>query len=178
MKKFVLVMIFALALSSSAVFSETLLQGEIGYNVNSARDEVSTPIVKKLTIDLISQKLYDSEYGRNHSYLLNGNLELKDRTLALFSDLSYAVMYKADEYHVWYYTKSGMLMYAEEKDGLTYPYRSYKYDTSGNLINKGLRVSKAETFIFKPNGKLIAHWVGANGYDEVGNVIMTRKYLE
>ena len=41
----------------------------------------------------------------------------------------------------------------------------------------GLRVSKEETFIYNPQGKLIAHWLGTNAYDEGGNVIMTRKYI-
>lgn len=46
---------------------------------------------------------------------MTGNVELKDRTLAFFSDSTYAVMYENDKYHVWYYTNSGNLIYAEEK---------------------------------------------------------------
>lgn len=40
----------------------------------------------------------------------------------------------------------------------------------------GLRVSKAETFIYTPKGKLIAHWKGQYAYDENGKIIMTRRY--
>ena len=42
----------------------------------------------------------------------------------------------------------------------------------------GLRVSKRETFLYSPNGELIAHWIGPNGYDENGQIIMTRKFIE
>ena len=87
-------------------------------------------------------------------------------------------MYNNDKYHVWYYSKDGRLIYAEEKDNLIYPYKSYKYTTSGRLINMGLRVSKGETFIYTPDGKLIAHWLKDKAYDENGNVVMTRKYFD
>ena len=110
--------------------------------------------------------------------MLKGKTELKDRILALFSDNSYAVMYKDDELHVWYYSANGQLTHYEIKDGTNYPYKSYKYNIDGKLINMGLRVSKGETFIFNPNGKLIAHWIKNNGYDEYGNIILKRKYFE
>lgn len=42
----------------------------------------------------------------------------------------------------------------------------------------GLRVSKGETFLYSPNGKLIAHWLGQYAYDEKGNIIMSRKYSD
>ena len=87
-------------------------------------------------------------------------------------------MYKENESRVWYYSQNGKLTHYEIKDGLEYPYKTYKYNTYGELVNMGLRVSKAETFIFSPNGRLIAHWIKSNGYDETGRLIMRRKYLE
>ena len=41
-----------------------------------------------------------------------------------------------------------------------------------------LRVSKGETYIYSPDEKLIAHWVGANAYNEKNNLIMKRRYSE
>ncbi len=110
--------------------------------------------------------------------LLTGEVELKDRTIARFSDKSYAVMFKNDQFHVRYYSENGELTHIETKDKIEYPYNFYKHDVAGNLVNKGLRISKGESFIFNPNGKLLAHWVKGNAYDEQGNVIMTREYLE
>ena len=41
-----------------------------------------------------------------------------------------------------------------------------------------LRVSKDETFIFNKSGKLLAHWIGNNCYDENNSVIMTREIFQ
>lgn len=172
-KKIILILCILLTLPACA---ETILTGRIDYNVDSARQELLQNCTKKLSPHLISKNMIDKNNHKNLEYLLTGNVELKDRTLAFFSDSTYAVMYENDKYHVWYYTNSGDLIYAEEKNQLDYPYKSYKYDTSGKLINMGLRVSKAETFIYTPKGKLIAHWKGQYAYDENGKVIMTRRY--
>ena len=109
---------------------------------------------------------------------MKGHAEIKDRVLAQFSDSSYAVMYYDNPLYVWYYSPEGVLTHIEVKDGTNYPYKSYKYDTDGKLVNMGLRVSKEETFIFDPSGKLIAHWLKDKGYDENGKVIMKRRYKE
>ena len=69
-------------------------------------------------------------------------------------------------------------MAIEIRDGLKYPFKAYKYAPTRELINMSLRVSKGETFIYTPQGELIAHWVGMYGYDAKGNVILTRKYVE
>jgi len=123
---------------------------------------------------------FDKQYEENMACLLNGKTELTDRNLALFSDGSYGVEYKnLDTPHfIRYYDKDGKLMNIEVKEGVDYPYKTYKYDTNGTLVNMTYRKSKSETFIYTPGGKLIAHWVGPNAYDQAGNVIMTRKYSE
>ncbi len=159
-------------------FSETFLTGKIDYTVNSAREELLNTETPKISPTLISQNIIDKNYKENLKYFLQGNINLKDRTLAFFSDSTYAVMYNDDKLHVWYYSKDGTLNYAETKDKLDYPYKSYKYSLSGELINMGLRISKGETFIYDPKGKLIAHWKGKYAYDENGNVIMSRKYSD
>ena len=160
------------------VNAQTLLTGEVTYDVNSAREELLNTSPKKLNPHMVAKHLTDSENRENLGYALQGNVELQDRTLAFFSDGTYAVMYDRDKYHVWYYSHEGKLIYAEEKDGIEYPYKSYKYTTMGELVNMGLRVSKEETFIYSPNGRLIAHWLQGNAYDEDGNIIMQRKYAK
>lgn len=158
--------------------AEMLLTGEVEYTTDSARSELINSRPQKPDEKFVSIYLKDENYNENISALLKGSVELKDRTLAMFSDNSYAVMYHNDKLHVFYYAPNGDLTHYEIKDGIEYPYKSYKYDVEGKLVNMGLRVSKAETYIFSPNGKLIAHWVKENGYDENGQVIMRRKYLE
>ena len=160
------------------VCSQTVLTGEVRYDVDSARKELLNTPLKKLNPRLVAKHITDSENRENLGYALQGNVELQDRVLAFFSDGTYAVMYNRDKYHVWYYSSNGKLIYAEEKDGIDYPYKSYKYTTMGELVNMGLRVSKEETFIYSPNGRLIAHWLRENAYDEDGNIIMQRKYVK
>ena len=173
-----IILFLVLLIMSLPVNSQTILTGEIRYDVNSAREEILKNPLKKLNPHLVAKHITDSENRENLGYALQGNVELKDRTLAFFSDGTYAVMYNRDRYHVWYYSHDGKLIYAEEKDGLDYPYRSYKYTTMGELVNMGLRVSKEETFIYSPNGRLIAHWLRENAYDEDGNIIMQRRYAK
>ena len=158
------------------VHCETMLTGGVDYTVNSAREELLKNPVKKLNANLVNANLNDKNYNENKKYILQGKTELKDRTLAFFSDSTYAVMYNNDKYHVWYYSNYGKLIFAEEKDKLSFPYKSFKYTPSGRLVNMGLRVSEEETFIYNSEGKLLAHWLKDKAYDEQGNVIMTRRY--
>lgn len=174
MKKFLLTILLIITLPC---YAETFLTGGVNYNVDTARQELQNSPVEKLPQELVSQNLLDKDYEKNIGYALQGNVSLQDRALAFFSDSTYAVLYNEDKLHVWYYDKNGKLIYMEVRDGLSFPYKSYKYSIDGTLVNMGLRVSKEETFIYNPQGKLIAHWFGTNAYDEGGNVIMTRKYI-
>ena len=172
------ILLFTFLLTILPSQAETLLTGGIDYTVSSAREELLKNPLKKLNLSLVYSNINDKNYYENKNYILDGKVELKDRTLAFFSDATYAVMYNNDKYHIWYYSNYGKLIFAEEKDKLTFPYKSYKYTPSGRLVNMGLRVSEHETFIYNPDGKLLAHWLYDRAYDEDGNVIMTRKYAK
>ncbi len=158
MKKW-LFCIFLSLLFCSQTFAQNILTGEVSQSAN-----------------IIENNLYDYQNGENLRYLLLGKTDLIDRTLAYFSDNTYAVMKHSDRYHVYYYSKDGILLYLEENDGLQYPYKSFKYNSSNQLVNKTLRVSKEESYIYSPAGTLIAHWKGSNAYDKSGKVIMSRHY--
>ena len=175
MKKYLLIAI--LLIFGMSVRAE-VLQGGISYDVNSARNELLDGINYTIDSKYINNFICDTEYNQNIGYILQGLTELKDRTLAYFSDNTYAVYKHSDPYHVYYYNKDGILNYVEKKDGLNYPYKTYKYDTNKKLVNMSMRVSKAETFIYSKDGKLLAHWLKDKAYDEKGNVIMKRKYVE
>lgn len=158
--------------------SDEILYGGTEYNVNSARENISQGIVDKINPETFKSSLYDLNNQENLQNILNGNLFLKDRTLAFFSDSSYGVRYLNDPYNVYYYGADGFLIYIDKNSGLDYPYKSYKYSPTGELVNMGLRVSKGETYIYSPTKKLIAHWIDNNAYDENNNIIMKRKCLE
>ena len=164
MKKFVLLIMVLFALP---VYSQ-VLTGSVEYTVNDAKIELQNN--RPPVADILSQNNFiDLNHNENYSALLKGKTIMNDRILAIFSDGTYAVNYKKDLKHVWYY---------EIRTSLEFPYRSYKYGPDGELINMSLRVSKDETFIFSPFGELLGHWIGDNCYDENGNIIMTRKIMK
>lgn len=169
-----LLVIFGFILPSNS----KVITGEIQYSANTARDEVFTQKAVSFDRETIKANIYDYNKAENQIALLKGVTELKDRTLALFSDGSYGVIYKQNPLDVFYYNSDGILTHNEKKDSLNYPYKSYKYTTNGKPVNMSLRVSEDETFIFEPNGKLIAHWLGVCCYDEDNNIIMKRKILK
>ena len=155
-----------------------VLTGEIKYTVGDARIELQNNRPQTVDYLLTQNNFIDINYRENYSALLKGNTNLKDRTLGIFSDGSYAVNYTNDLRHVWYYDKTGSLINIEERTSLQYPYRSYKYDSDGELVNMSLKVSENETFIFSPFGELLGHWVGKNCYDINGNIVMTREIMK
>ncbi len=174
----ILLLILFITYLALPVDAEMILTGEIDYSVNSAKEELIKYSPQKVDSKLLLIRLKDDNYSENIHAILKGNVDLTDRILAKFSDNSYAIMYKNDELHVWYYSPTGDLTHYEVKSRINYPYKSYKYNITKHLVNMGLRVSKSETFIYTPSGKLIAHWIKNNGYDEDGNIIMTREYFE
>lgn len=155
-----------------------VLQGSVTYDVDSAREELMRYSDNKIDKTLVDSFYKDYYYKENQAYKLKANVNLTNRVLAFFSDTTYGVMYNAIPLYVWYYSKDGTLIYMEKKDSTEYPYKAYKYTPSGLLMNMSLRVSKEETFIYTPAGKLVAHWIGPNAYDEDNNIIMTREYKE
>jgi hypothetical protein len=154
-------------------YSTTLNVG-IEITTQQAQNEVlSSSIIPDITVT--KKNLYDKNAKENYKSLLNGNTELKDRILGKFSDGSYAVIYNENPTNVFYYSKEGYLTHHEVKSSTTYPYKTYKYTPQGKLINMTYRVSQDETFTFSPSGKLLAHWIGENCYNENNQIIMTRK---
>ena len=177
MKKLLVIWVLLICTAGISCADE-VLTGGVEYTTDIAREELLQKTPLKPDGLSVLTNIADENYKENKTLLLKGHAEIKDRVLAQFSDSSYAVMYYDNPLYVWYYSPEGVLTHIEVKDGTNYPYKSYKYDTEGNLVNMGLRVSKEETFIFDKSGKLIAHWLKDKGYDETGKVIMKRHYKQ
>lgn len=175
MKKIYIFLLFIFTLTTA---NAKIITGEVSYTLNSARNEVMSQTPKPVSSEVLRANIYDTNNRENKTTLLQGKTEVKDRILAYFSDGSYGVMHKNNPTYVFYYNNEGILTHTEVKDSLKYPYKTYKYNTTGKLINMTLRVSENETFIFKPTGELIAHWINDKCYDENNNIIMTRNILK
>ena len=159
--KRLLLLIFLLFLSLSV--HAQIITGEVEFNADIARGEVFSKPIEKISFDRIRNRFYDSDNIENLNYLFQGITELKDRKLAKYS---------------WYYSSSGKLINFTQKDSVSYPCRITKYKPDGSVTNMGYRVSDKESFLFSPNGKLLAHWLGNNCYDEYNHIIMTRKIMQ
>lgn len=155
-----------------------VITGGVEYSVTDAQNIILQDNPKPLNTIFVQDNLYDNNRNQNIQNMLKGFTDLKDRTLAHFSDGSYGVIYKNNPLTVLYYSNDGVLTHTEERTSLNYPYKSYKYNTQGKLVNMSLRTSENETFIFNKSGNLIAHWKGKNCYDQNGNIIMTREILK
>ena len=174
MKRFILIF-FVLIFSISV--NAQIITGEVEYNADLAKDETFSKPIEKIRFDKIYSRFFDTNNIENLNYLFKGITELKDRKLAKFSDGSYGIQYYDDPMFSWYYSENGKLINFTQKDSLNYPHRITKYKPDGSISNTGYRVSGKESFIFTPDGKLLAHWLGNNCYDENNNIIMTRKVM-
>ncbi len=173
MKKLITIIIFCITICTIPANSQ-IITGGIETTVEQAWDEISLSEEKFNPYNII-HNFKDPNYRENQAMLLKGVTELKDRKLGKFSDGSYAVIYYNDKKNTYYYSPEGILTHNEIRSGVEYPYKASKYSIDGKLVNKSLKQSEYETFIFTSSGKLLAHWIGENCYDENKNIIMTRK---
>ena len=176
MKQFLTIFICLLFTLCSA--KAVIVNGGIEYNQEIAAEEVFREPFENINYYHIASHFIDSGYEENISALKSGITDLKDRKVGKFSDGTYGVMYYADPLYDWYYNSNGRLKNFTKKNSLEYPIKITKYKPDGSIANTGLKVSENESFIFSPNGKLIAHWKGNLCFDEANNIIMTRKNVE
>lgn len=174
MKKIFLV-IFILFLAVP-VYSQ-IITGEIKYDAEKAQEEVFEKPVTMVKQDKLYSRYIDSYNQENLNALRAGITELNNRKIALFSDGSYGVSYNDDPLYSWYYSNNGRLINFMQKDSEEYPAKFVRFKPDGSVTNRGIKVSENESFVFSPEGKLIAHWIGNLCYDSSNNVIMTRKIL-
>lgn len=155
-----------------------VLEGNVTYNVDTARIEAFNSIEETFPQVLIQKHFIDENYKTNKEALLIGNIELKDRIICQFSNGIYGVRYKKDPYRAYYYTQDGRLSYVDKKNRLEYPHNVSTYNLHGELIGTALYITKYEQYIFDLDKNLKTHWIGNNGYDAAGNKKWTRFYKE
>ena len=173
MKRFILLILFLLFILPC---NAQIITGEVEYNTNSQM--ISGKQTQKISFNKIRNHFFDSNNVENLNYLFKGITELKDRKLARFSDGSYGVQYYDDPLFSWYYSSNGKLINFIQKDTENYPSRFTKFKPDGSVSNTGYRISQNESYIYDKEGKLLAHWIGNNCYDENSNIIMTRKIMD
>ena len=166
MKRFILIILF---ISFCIPVNAQIISGEVEYN---------TEVSEKLSYEDLRNRFFDSNNSENLNYLFKGITELKDRKLAKFSDGSYAVLYYDNPFYSFYYSQNGKLISYTYKASQNYPCNFKKFKPDGSIINTGYRVSEQESFIYSPEGKLLAHWLGNKCFDKNNNLVMTRQVTE
>ncbi len=164
MFKFLILITIVLILSINSVYSETVLTGGVNYTVAQTR---------KIAFQNIPNKISAKTFEKFLKYKKRFVFRYIKTT---FSDNSFGVLDKKTEYG-YYYTEKGNLYLIQVKitDG---NFRKYaRYDLNGQLESIVLDIGNNEQFIFDANKKLVAHWIGENGYNEKGELIFTRNKL-
>ena len=172
MKKLILIFLFIFFVLP---VNAKIITGEVEYNAESACQEVFSKEPETISFDFIRGHLTDKNAVDNISGLMQGIKHFNGRKGAMFSDGSYGIVYDDEPEYTWFY-KGGKLISFTMRSSLDFPAKVTRYKPDGSVTNIGLKVSEEESFIYSPDGKLIAHWVGLNCYDSSNRLVMTRKY--
>ena len=162
--------LFLVVFLTLPVYAYTL-KGGVTYTVESARKEAFADVKYSISSRIIKNNKFDPNYEENKKLIQQGINETNDRYIAYFAKGGYEIVYKNNLFIEYYYDKNGILEHLEERECLSFPMRSVKYDTKGNLIRIVLSVSRDDVYIFFPNGQLESHWLNNKEYDLNGNVI-------
>ena len=145
----------------SPVFSETVLTGGITYTISFAR---------KISFRNISYKVKMESFYKYKKFKKKfGSKYIK----TVFSDNTFCITPKNSMY-TYYYSEQGNLWLIQTKIAQNKYSKYARYNTDGLLDSVILDVGNNEQFVFDVNKKLVAHWIGKNGYDENGELFGTR----
>lgn len=181
-----IVLLFFIFLFPCSCVNSEVLQGQVSYTADSARkiafDGIRYSVNKYEYIDPF---LTDVNKQQNMNALKYG-MEISGRELELIQTgpfKAYAVTYKDNPYISYFYSYGRFLGLLgininEEPAKTKYPYRSYKYDINGNLVNVSLNVAYGDNYNFAKDGTLESHCKDDYCYDLSGKVICKRKILE
>ena len=175
MKLKIAFIIFLIFFLSPAAFCKTI-KGGVYYNVNTARALAFENVENKIDINKYKKYFIDPNKNENLNAMQQGKVKYKNRYLTRFSDGMYSVQYNGQSIS-FYYDKQGNLTYIEFDKYSKHSYKAISYDINGNLDSVSLYIDKHEQFVFDINKKLVAHWVGKNGYNENGVLFGTRNKL-
>ena len=156
------------------------VNGGVSYSVDTARQISFENISFNIDINEHKRHLIDTNFDENVAFMqknknkYKNRHKYKDRELALFSDGSYAIIYKNNKKVIYYYRQNGKLKMIEFGTEKSYPRKCIRYDINGKLDSVSFDVASNEQFIFDRNRKLTGHWIGQNCYNEKGELVLIR----
>lgn len=164
------------------VMAQTLRAG-IEYTVDSARQIAFDDIQYHIDKDkYINPYIVDINYKENKRALKYG-YTLGDRDLEQLKAkglTAYAVTYRADPFVTYYYWGRFLIGVDinEQERKTVYPFRSFYYNTDGDLLTVTVNVAHGDNYVYNKNKNLVAHCKDDYCYNNSGKIIGTRKNIE
>lgn len=129
-----------------------------------------------------SDYLKDKNWKTNYIEISNGKKEDEKAHYCAFKMggssylLVYAIQYKNDLKHIYYYDALGKLCYIDifSDSYPKFPYTTHQYNTSGKLEAGYFYNSDFDQYAYNANGNFKGRWYKENYYNRKAKVIMTR----
>jgi len=202
MKKTIIILLFCFISLSLPVFSQTDEVSkplEIGITFDwisktqLQRDENIEQIQNVLFGDDVVSKYNKKEFRAQNSEFAKDNNFLKD-----YEEISagkkedadkyycgfywnkllvaYGIQYKKNMKSIYYYDAMGNLRWVDafSANYPKFPYYSYQYKTSGELVAAYYYVSDFDQYVYNPDKKFQGRWYKENLYNKKAKIIMTR----
>jgi hypothetical protein len=132
----------------------------------------------KMWVDLTRYPESDPNYKQHYVARLLKKERVGLEMITYFDRGFYSVSEEGSD-RGFYYTGQGKLYAIDFDTSRELPIKSYKHAyPSGRLMDVTISVAPGEDFVFKPNGQLVAHWLGDRCYDANGKITMSRSVTE
>ncbi len=175
MKKFI-IFILILIFGMIPAYSVTVLEGNVTYTEETAREEAFAGVEQKISMEKFKAEIKDKNYIENKKALKSGKV-FSDRIVQFFkigAVKAYAITYMSKPEYTYYYSTliNNLLFLDISQDNIDdFPYRVIRYSYNGDLLAVGFYVSEDERFLFDRNRKLLSHWIGKEGFNKKGKKI-------
>ena len=172
MKKFFIIFILLCNCIYIQAAAKTLKAG-VSYTLNGIRTIAFEKVEKKIDVSKYKKYFVYNEFCKNKKTLFRGK-ECTIRKFTQFSDGDFGVLYKSPKHVGFYYDKKGNLRSIEFFLSSENIIKRITYDRNGDFDSVAVDVKPDEQYVFDSEGKLFAHWIGKNGYNEKGELFGTR----
>ena len=122
----------------------------------------------------------DKDARQNYIEISNGKKEDAQKYYCAFYWknflVAYGIQYKNNMKNIYYYDAMGNLRWVDvfSDNYPKFPYWSYQYYKTGELVASYYYVSEYDQYIFDPNKKFKGRWYKENMYNKNAKIIMTR----
>ena len=143
-------------------------------------EKIKTKYNKKEIKSQYLEFFKDKDARQNYIEISNGKKEDAQKYYCAFYWknflVAYGIQYKNNMKNIYYYDAMGNLRWVDvfSDNYPRFPYQSYQYYKTGELVASYYYVSGYDQYIFDPNKKFKGRWYKENMYNKNAKIIMTR----